>query len=105
MKGIMASKLLMALASVVAAGAPEIFPEDEIPNWATESTMQLSLTSAGGDVLPLDYPIMPSTKSLGLNQSDVVLGVSSQHSFVSIIGFLCTLLTWFRRRPSRLKAS
>ncbi|KAM0282560.1 hypothetical protein ACHAQH_002928 [Verticillium albo-atrum] len=71
------SHLLAALAGAVgvtAAQAPTITAQNDVPDWAAESTMQLSLASAGGEVMPLDYTIMPSTQSLGLNQSEVARG-------------------------------
>ncbi|ROT40286.1 hypothetical protein SODALDRAFT_92952 [Sodiomyces alkalinus F11] len=66
--------LVAANAAVVAAQVPSISPENEVPPWAADSTMQLSLSSTGGDVLPLDYTVIPSTENLGLNQSEVVRG-------------------------------
>ncbi|KAM0329128.1 hypothetical protein ACHAQA_004424 [Verticillium albo-atrum] len=71
------SHLLAVLAGAVATSAaqvPTITAQNDVPDWAAESTMQLSLASAGGEVLPLDYTIMPSTQSLGLNQSEVARG-------------------------------
>ncbi|KAL2753691.1 hypothetical protein ACRALDRAFT_2110461 [Sodiomyces alcalophilus JCM 7366] len=66
--------LVAASAAVVAAQIPSISPENEVPPWAADSTMQLSLSSMGGDVLPLDYTVIPSTENLGLHQSEVARG-------------------------------
>ncbi|KAM0521450.1 hypothetical protein ACHAP9_005136 [Verticillium nonalfalfae] len=66
--------VLAGAAVAAAAQAPTITAQNDVPDWAAESTMQLSLSSAGGEVMPLDYTIMPSTQSLGLNQSEVARG-------------------------------
>lgn len=75
----MARSLLRGLACAAVAAttvrAATITPENEIPTWSEKSAMQLSLTSAGGDVVPLTFIVMPSTESLGLNQSEVARGV------------------------------
>ncbi|KAF9870116.1 hypothetical protein CkaCkLH20_12350 [Colletotrichum karsti] len=74
----MTRSLLRGLACAAAvfgtAHAATISAQDEIPSWLKNSAMQLMLASAGGDVLPLTFIIMPSTQNLGLNQSDVVRG-------------------------------
>lgn len=73
----MASLLLRVLACAavgVMAQAATITPENDIPSWSERSAMQMSLSTAGGTV-PLSFIVMPSTESLGLNQSDVVRGV------------------------------
>jgi len=66
------------LALVVGFGtsaAQTVSPENDVPSWAADSTMQLSLSSDGGEILPLDYTIIPSTQNAGLNGSYVVRGV------------------------------
>lgn len=77
----MARSLLRGLACAAAAAAlatvnaATIAAQNDIPSWSEKSAMQLSLSSAGGDVVPLTFIVMPSTESLGLNQSDVARGV------------------------------
>lgn len=74
----MALRLFLAVnAAIVAAQVPSISPENEVPIWAADSTMQLSLSSMRGDVLPLDYTVIPSTENLGLNQTEIARGVQS----------------------------
>ncbi|OLN95275.1 E3 ubiquitin-protein ligase [Colletotrichum chlorophyti] len=63
-----------AAAAAVTAQAVSITPQNEIPSWSEKSAMQMSLSSAAGDVVPLTFIVMPSTESLGLNQSDVARG-------------------------------
>ncbi|KAF6831122.1 E3 ubiquitin-protein ligase [Colletotrichum plurivorum] len=74
----MALSLLRGLAGAAVAAtmvrAATITPENDIPTWGVKSSMQLSLTSAGGDVVPLTFIVMPSTESLGLNQSEIARG-------------------------------
>ncbi|KAF5524890.1 E3 ubiquitin-protein ligase SDIR1 [Colletotrichum aenigma] len=76
----MARSLLRGLACAAAAAAlatvnaATIAAQNDIPSWSEKSAMQLSLSSAGGDVVPLTFIVMPSTESLGLNQSDVARG-------------------------------
>ncbi|WYZ37507.1 hypothetical protein EsH8_II_001013 [Colletotrichum jinshuiense] len=72
----MASSLLRILAcaaAAVMAQAATITAENEIPTWGEKSAMQMALTTAGGTV-PLTFIVMPSTESLGLNQSEVARG-------------------------------
>ena len=57
------------------AAAQTVSPENDVPSWAVDSTMQLSLSSDNGEILPLDYTIIPSTQNAGLNGSYVVRGV------------------------------
>ncbi|KAJ0161209.1 E3 ubiquitin-protein ligase SDIR1 [Colletotrichum tanaceti] len=72
----MASMLLrsLACAAVVAVShAVTITPENEIPSWSQRSAMQMSLSTTVG-ALPLTFIVMPSTESLGLNQTDRARG-------------------------------
>lgn len=64
------------------AAAQAVSPENDVPSWAADSTMQLSMSSDNGDILPLDYTIIPSTQNAGLNGSYVVRGVCSSPIFV-----------------------
>ena len=74
----MASLLLaLALAAGVMAQDATISAMTDVPEWGVDSAMQLSLFTARGDQLPLQYIVMPLTQSLGLNQSDLARGVSS----------------------------
>ncbi|TDZ34711.1 Receptor-like proteiny region, transmembrane domain- and RING domain-containing protein 2 [Colletotrichum spinosum] len=63
-----------AVAAVATAHAATISAQSDIPSWRQKSAMQLALSSAAGDVVPLTFIVMPSTESLGLNQTDVVRG-------------------------------
>lgn len=74
MMGTIARGLTLALAGVATA-ASLIVPENDVPSWASDSTMQLSLSSNKGSILPVDYNIVPLTQNLGLNGSEVVRGV------------------------------
>ncbi|KAH6688352.1 RING-7 protein [Plectosphaerella plurivora] len=65
--------LTLALAGLATA-ASLIVPENDVPSWASDSTMQLSLSSNKGSILPVDYNIVPLTQNLGLNGSEVVRG-------------------------------
>lgn len=44
--------------------------EMEVPEWAGDSAMQLTLSSSKGGDSPLQYTVTPLTKGIGLNQSD-----------------------------------
>jgi hypothetical protein len=73
----MASLLLVLACTLpaVMAQRPTIEAKLEVPSWGVDSAMQLSLYSAGGAPLPIQYTVMPLTQSLGLNQTDLARGV------------------------------
>lgn len=104
MKDSIAGRLLVALAGATLAAAALIKPENDVPSWASDSTMQLSLSSSRGSLLPVDYNIVPLTENLGLNGSEVVRGVRW------ILNPNCVCVArWFANetipRPSSSKAS
>jgi len=78
------ASLLLTVALALGAGLPTtVMAQDatiaamtDVPEWGVDSAMQLSLFTAVGDPLPLQYIVMPLTQSLGLNQSDLARGVS-----------------------------
>ncbi|KAL0940716.1 E3 ubiquitin-protein ligase [Colletotrichum truncatum] len=75
----MARSMLLGLALAAAATfnsarAATITSQNDIPSWGQKSAMQLQLSSAAGDVVPLTFIVIPSTQSLGLNQSELVRG-------------------------------
>jgi hypothetical protein len=90
------ASLLLVLActmSAVMAQTATVTSLIDIPEWGSDSAMQLSLSTAGGEPVPLTYTVMPLTQSLGLNQTDTTRGVRF---------FLFLFLYLIQRLQSRL---
>lgn len=49
--------------------------EQDVPDWAAENAMQLTLSTSAGDWVPLQYTVIPLTQNLGLNESGRARGV------------------------------
>lgn len=48
----------------------------EVLDWQRKSEMQLLISASEGDPVPLSYTVIPLTTNLGLNESQLVRGVS-----------------------------
>lgn len=49
-------------------------PLQDVPDWATDASLQLILTPSG-DASPLQYAVIPLTSAMGLNESHTARGV------------------------------
>lgn len=49
-------------------------PVQEIPTWAVDASLALTLTTSG-DASPLQYTVIPLTPAVGLNESNTALRV------------------------------
>ena len=62
--------VLAAAVPVIMAQSPSITPQDAVPQWGEDSAMLLSMFTAGGDILPFTYTVVPLTQNQGLNQTE-----------------------------------
>lgn len=49
---------------------------NEVLDWQRKSEMQMLIYASEGDPVPLSYTVIPLTTNLGLNESQLVRGVS-----------------------------
>lgn len=49
---------------------------NEVLDWQRKSEMQMLIYASDGDPVPLSYTVIPLTTNLGLNESELVRGVS-----------------------------
>ena len=72
------ASFLLALACTIPAALAEdasIKSESDLPEWANESGMTMTLAANGATVAPIQYTVVPLTGAKGLNQSDATRGV------------------------------
>lgn len=67
---------LDAVSMVIAQNDVITRPVPDIPTWATDASLALTLTTSG-DASPLQYTVIPLTPAVGLNESSTALMVRS----------------------------
>jgi hypothetical protein len=67
--------LMLAIAPVTSQSVPaSVTASGEVPEWALDSPMHLSL-SMDGDTLSQEFTVIPLTRNIGANGSDPTLAV------------------------------
>lgn len=68
--GVLLLALLCAVHCAFADAEATTSAEQEAPEWATDSAMQLMFTGGDDDDVPFQYTVIPLTENLGLNESE-----------------------------------
>jgi hypothetical protein len=67
--GLLVSILGSSLSEAASDYLASISAHDDVPQWASDNSMQLELSTQHGEWIPVQYTVIPLTENIGLNES------------------------------------